>query len=121
MRGGTLDGTSRFRVASPAVAPVRQPPPAPPPGDPPPGRPPPPGGPRLGRPGAARFPAARPRRIRRVLPRTGRGWLASVLVLTLIGSVLIATSVAINAFGAGDLFERAVAKIDRTLHPPPDR
>jgi len=42
-------------------------------------------------------------------------------MLMLVGSLLIATSVALNAFGAGDLFERAVAKIDRTLHPPPDR
>lgn len=72
-------------------------------------------------PRVARVPAARPSLIRRVLPRTGRGWLASFLALMLIGSVVLATSVAVNAFGAGDLFERAIAKIDRTLHPPPDR
>jgi hypothetical protein len=48
--------------------------------------------------------------------------LIAVLVLGLIGGVLGGAAIATNALGAGVLYERAVAKIDRFLAgPPPDR
>jgi len=69
----------------------------------------------------ARHPLDRSRRSRRLLPRTRRGWLLALFVLAFVGGALAAAAVNVNAFGAGDLFDRLVAKVDRTLHPPPDR
>jgi hypothetical protein len=46
----------------------------------------------------------------------------AILVLALIGGVVGAGAVATNALGAGDLFERAIAKVERLIAgPPPDR
>ncbi len=48
--------------------------------------------------------------------------LAVVLVIVLLGGATAAGAIATNRFGAGDLFERAIAKVERYLAgPPPDR
>ncbi|HEX2753856.1 MAG TPA: hypothetical protein VHM48_00235, partial [Candidatus Limnocylindrales bacterium] len=61
--------------------------------------------------------------------RTARGRsrrqkaLLAILLVGLVGGVLGSASIATNAFGAGRLYERFVAKVDRFLAgpPPPDR
>ena len=69
----------------------------------------------------ARRRAAPAGRLRRVLPRRRRDWLAAGIALVLAAATIGSAAVAVNAFGAGRLFERFIAKVDRTLHPPPDR
>lgn len=59
--------------------------------------------------------------MRRVLPHRRRDWLAGIIGVVLLVATLGSAAVAVNAFGAANLFDRVVAKIDRTLHPPPDR
>lgn len=51
--------------------------------------------------------------------RSGLAWLGVVLVVALAGGVLGATAIYANAFGAGDKFERLVAKVERFLVGPP--
>lgn len=47
---------------------------------------------------------------------------AVILALALLGGAAGAGAIATNRFGAGDLFERAIAKIERLIAgPPPDR
>ena len=61
--------------------------------------------------------------------RTGRGRsrkqkaLTAILIVGLVGGVLGVAAIATNTMGAGRLFERAIAKVDRFLAgpPPPDR
>jgi hypothetical protein len=61
--------------------------------------------------------------------RTGRGRsrkqkaLIAILIVGLVGGVLGVSAIATNTMGAGRLFERAIAKVDRFLAgpPPPDR
>ena len=61
--------------------------------------------------------------------RTGRGRsrkrkaLIAILIVGLVGGVLGVAAIATNTMGAGRLFERAIAKVDRFLAgpPPPDR
>ena len=57
-----------------------------------------------------------PRRRRRSFAATG----VLLLVILAFGALGFGT-VATNAFGAGDLFDRLVAKVDRVLNPVPDR
>ena len=48
--------------------------------------------------------------------------LIAILALGIVGSLLAGAAVATNTLGAGDLYHRAIAKIDRFLAgPPPDR
>ena len=72
-------------------------------------------------PDVARVPPGRPRLIRRAVPRSGRGWAAFLLVVALAAGGLGVAGIATNAFGMGGLYERLLARIDRTLNPPPDR
>jgi hypothetical protein len=72
-------------------------------------------------PDLVRVPPARPRLVRRIAPRTRRGWALAVVLVGLVATGLLAGGVATDAFGMQQLAERVVAKIDRTLHPPPDR
>jgi hypothetical protein len=64
-------------------------------------------------------------RIERDRPRRSRKKqaLIGILMLSLIGAVLGVTAIQTNALGAGNLYDRLVAKIDRFLAgpPPPDR
>ncbi len=62
-----------------------------------------------------------PRLRRRLVPHTWKSWLVVLLVAILTASSLGAGSIAVNAFGAGSLFERLQSKIDRLMNPPPDR
>ena len=57
-----------------------------------------------------------PRRRRRSFAATG----VLLIVILAFGALGFGT-VATNAFGAGDLFDRLVAKVDRVLNPVPDR
>jgi hypothetical protein len=64
-----------------------------------------------------------PRRRRRPPPRRRRSLAATgvlLLVILAFGAVGFGT-VATNAFGAGDLFDRLVAKVDRVFNPVPER
>jgi hypothetical protein len=63
------------------------------------------------------------RRRRRPPPRRRRSFAAAGVLLIVIlafGAVGFGT-VATNAFGAGDLFDRLVAKVDRIFNPVPER
>jgi hypothetical protein len=60
--------------------------------------------------------------LRRRFPRRRRSWLLVLLAVILAAGALGTGAIAVNAFGAGTLFERLEAKIDRWLAgPPPDR
>jgi hypothetical protein len=73
----------------------------------------------------------RPRRVAPAYPRlrTGRGRsrkrkaLIAILVVGLVGGALGSAAIATNTLGAGRLYERFIAKVDRFLAgpPPPDR
>ena len=55
-------------------------------------------------------------------PRRTTQLLSIVLVIGLFGMAMGAGAVGVNAFGAGDKFDRLLAKIDRFIAgPPPDR
>jgi hypothetical protein len=65
------------------------------------------------------YPALRVEGRRRSRRRT---FLIALLALVLVGGALGGAAVATNTLGAGHLFERLVAKVDRFLSgPPPDR
>ena len=72
-----------------------------------------------------------PRRVREAYPRLrtrrgrsrGRKALIAILAVALVGGSLGVAAIATNTLGAGRLYERFVAKVDRFLAgpPPPDR
>lgn len=72
-------------------------------------------------PNLIRVPRARVRAIRRVVPTSKRDWGVLLLVAILAAGAVATVAVATDAFGAGGLYERLLAKIDRTFNPPPDR
>jgi hypothetical protein len=63
------------------------------------------------------------RRRRRPPPRRRRSFAAAgvLLIVILAFGALGFGTVATNAFGAGDLFDRLVTKVDRVLNPVPER
>jgi hypothetical protein len=63
-----------------------------------------------------------PRLRRRLVPHRRRTWFVLFLSVVLIGGALGLGAVAVNAFGAGTLFERLQSKVERLIAgPPPDR
>src|SRR5262245_10233853 len=55
-------------------------------------------------------------------PRRSTQLIAILLVVGFVGLAMGAGAVGVNAFGAGDKFDRLLAKIDRFVAgPPPDR
>ncbi|HEY7968810.1 MAG TPA: hypothetical protein VID95_02375 [Candidatus Limnocylindrales bacterium] len=70
----------------------------------------------------ARVEPTPPRIRRRLVPLRRRTWFALFLVVVLGAGAVGSGAIAVNAFGAGVLFQRLQSKIDRLIAgPPPDR
>src|SRR5689334_5681789 len=57
----------------------------------------------------------------RIAPKSPGRWIAVILALLVAGAAVGSAAVAVDAVGAGRLWGRLVARVDRALHPVPDR